>query len=111
LRATEIEYEFLDRSLVAAEEVALERCDEPLRQLVRTGLRVLSYDEVDVDLEIARADRGLDSISIAAGICKSLRHRRLAGTEEAKLTELGLAGAAEHTLQRFSLERHGPQAL
>ena len=41
-------------------------------------------DEVDVDLEVARADRRLDAVAVASSVRERLRHRRLARAEEAQ---------------------------
>ena len=65
-----------DGPLVAGEQVALERSDEPRLELVRALVRTGLDDEVDVDLEVARADRRLDAASVAPGGRESLRALR-----------------------------------
>src|SRR3989442_6366347 len=63
-RATEPEYELLDRTLVLGEEVALERRSERGGQVVCTRLRSRLDEEIDVDLEVARADRRLHPVPV-----------------------------------------------
>ena len=76
---------------------------------VRARLRARLDDEVDVDLEVARADRRLDAVAVAAGVGERLRHRGLARAEEPEHPALGRRRAAEHAPHRLALERARPQ--
>ena len=50
----------------------------------RPRLRARVDEQVDVDLEVARADRRLDAVPVAAGVGERLRDRRLARAVEAQ---------------------------
>src|SRR5207302_1793135 len=79
---------------------------EPLaRALLCAGLD----DEVDVDLEVARADRRLDAVPVAARVGERLRDRRLARAEEAQDAPSRWTRALEQAAERVGLERTRPQ--
>ena len=111
MRPAELEHELLHRTLVAAEEILgqrlHERCFERVGALLRPGF----HDQIDVDLEVARADRGLDTVPVAAGLGEGLRHRRLARSVEPKNPALGLRRARERPPERLRVDRPRPEAL
>ena len=71
------------------------------------GLR----EDVDVDLELARADRHVHSVALAAGGRECLRHGGLRRAEEPQHAMLSRRRALEDPSHRLGLERAGPQAL
>ena len=78
----EREHELLDPPLVAREEPALEPLREPGLERVGALLGPGLDDEVDMDLELARADRRLDAVTVAAGLLERSRDGRLADAEQ-----------------------------
>jgi hypothetical protein len=91
--------------------VTLERRHEPRGEIVGPRLGARRDDEVDVDLEVARADRRLDAVAVSSGVRKRLRDGRLARAEEPKSAQLGRLCQREHALDRLGLERSRPQPL
>ena len=67
----------------------------------RLGARI--DEQVDVDLELARADRRLHPVPVAAGVGERLRHRRLARAVEAQHTASRAAGRAPAPAARGSV--------
>src|SRR2546429_287726 len=74
--------EVRSRALVPTEEVALEWSHESLRQLVGAGFCSRLDDQVDVDLEVAGADRRLHPVAVAPCFGQRLCHGRLTRAEE-----------------------------
>ena len=107
----EIEHQLLDRTLVAAEQVAVQRCDQTLRELVRTRLGAGLDDQVDMDLEVTGADRRLHPVAVAARIRERLRDRGLTYAEEAEPPQLRRLRIPEEPTQGFALDCLSPQAL
>ena len=64
---------------------------QPAGELVGALLRTRLGEQVDVDLEVACADRRLDSVAVAARLGEGPRDRRLAHAEEAQDTTLPAA--------------------
>ena len=110
-RAAEREHVLLDRPLVARVEPALDRRQQAGLELVRARLRARLDDEVDVDLEVARADRRLHPVSVAARLGERLRDRRLADAEEAQRPPARRLRAREQRAERVRLERVRPEPL
>ena len=109
--ATELQHALLDRPLVAAVEPALQRGQQRFLECVGP-LRGAGLDhQVDVDLELAGADRHLHPISVAAGLRERSRHRRLAHAEEAEHTPPRGLGTRQKLLKGLGLERARPQPL
>ena len=81
-----VEHELLDRPLVRGEQVPLERLAQRALELVGARLGARLDDEVDVDLEVARADRRLDAVAVAAGLLERARDRRLARRRRSRST-------------------------
>ena len=67
-----VEHDLLDRPLVAREQVLLERLGERALRAPRPRLGARLDEQVDVDLELPRADRRLDPVSVAAGVGERL---------------------------------------
>ena len=68
-------------------------------------------EQVDVDLEVARADRHLDPVPVSARARERLGDRRLAEAEEPQHAPLWRACAAEQPAQRLRLEHARPELL
>src|SRR6266571_2978416 len=85
-RAGKREHELLDAPFVAGEEPPLEALRE--RRLERIGalLRPGLDEEIDVDLEVMRADRRLDAVTVPAGLLERPGDRGLADAEQAQPT-------------------------
>ena len=64
-----------------------------------------------MDLEVARADRRLDSVSVAARVREGLRDRGLAGAEEAEEPDVRLLRPCQHAAHGLRLDRLVPQPL
>ena len=77
------------------------------RALVRARLD----DEVDVDLELARADRDLDAVAVSAGFLERAGDRRLADAEQAEDAALGRRRPCEQFPHRLARERVRPEPL
>ena len=109
--AAQAKDELGDRGLVFGEEVPPQRSSqhvgEPVGALLRPGLD----DEIDVDLEVARADRGLHSVTVAACIRERLRHGGFADPEEAKEAALKRPRSSEERANRLRFERTWPEPL
>src|SRR4029453_16258175 len=105
----EIEHDLGDGALVLGEEIAAEGVAQRARELVGTPLRSRLCEEVDVDLELARADRRLHPVSVPSRIGERLGDSRLGRAEE---TEDGPPGAGctfEHTPYRLRLDSTWPE--
>ncbi len=79
----------LDRTFVARVQPALERRQERRLELVGARLGAWIDDDVDVDLEVARTDRHLHPVAVAARLRKRTRDRRLAHAEKAEHAAVG----------------------
>ena len=77
-RAAALEHDLLDRRSSRANRYLLERRASAPLELVRARLGPRLDDEVDVDLEVACADRHLDAVAVPARVGERLRDRRLA---------------------------------
>ena len=108
-RAAELEHDLRDRPLVLAEEVALERVAQRRCELVAASVRSRLDHEVDVDLEVARADRRLHPISVAPRLREGLGDRGLAGAEEPEDAAARRARRREDGLHRRACDGRGPQ--
>ena len=64
-----------------------------------------------MDLEVARADRHLEPVSVTPGFLERLRDLRLAGTEEPERPPERRPAAVEHAPDRIRLERLRPEPL
>ena len=62
-----------------------------------------------MDLEVARADRRLHPVAVAARVGERLRHRRLARAEEAQHAPPRRPRPLQHAPHRLGLERARPQ--
>ena len=109
--AQEREDVLLDRPLVAGVEPPLDRRQERRFELVGARLRARLDDEVDVDLEVAGADRRLHPVAVAARLGERLRDRRLADAEEAQRAPSGRPRPREERADGVRLERVRPQPL
>ena len=107
--AAKVEDELGDRALVLREQVDAETFPKRSRKLVRPSAGAVRGDEVDVDLEIAGADRHVDSFALAARLTERPRHLGLARPVEAEHAPLRRLRAREHALDRLGRERAGPQ--
>ena len=67
-------------------------------------------EEIDVDLELASADRHLDAVAVAACVRERLRDGRLRRSEEAKHPVLARRRTLEHSLHGLGLEGARPEA-
>ena len=109
--AAEREHDLGDRPLVLAEEVALERLahgdGEHVRALLCAGL----HDEVDVDLEVAGADRRLHAVAVAACLGQRPRDGGLARTEEAEDAPAGRRRPREDALHGVARDGRRPEPL
>ena len=101
----------LDRPLVAGEQPPFDRREERLLERVRAPFRSGLDDEVDVDLEVARADGRLHPVAVPARLRERPRDGGLAHAEEAEHAAAGRPGAAEKRAKGVRLERVRPQAL
>src|SRR5436305_157702 len=83
--------------------------DELRGQLVgpRRGVRL--DVEVDVDLEVARADGRLHPVAVAARVRERLRDGRLARAEEAEDAQIGRLRSIEDPPYRSRLDGVSPQ--
>ena len=109
--AAELEHVLLDRPLVAREQVLLDRLASAALELVGPRLGARLDEQVDVDLEVARADRRLDAVAVAARLGERPRHRRLARAVEPEHAAPGRPHPREHALHRLGRERVRPQPL
>ena len=91
----------LDRPLVAGEQVLLDRPDEPALQLVGARLGAGLDEEVDVDLEVAGADRRLDAVR------RRPRPRRARARAPTRWRRRTAARAAPARARRASTRRTG----
>ena len=92
--------------------VVLAREEMPLEPVRAARARLVRWtEEVDVQLEVARADRHVDAVPVAAGSGERTRHLRLAGAEEAQNAVLGRLRSCEHAPHGLGLERARPQPL
>ena len=106
-----VEHQRLDRTLVLGEQVlaqplAQRRC-EPVGALAR----VLLGDQVDVDLELAGADRRGQAIRLSPRLGQRPCHRRLARAVEAERPPVRHSRTREHCAHRSGLERRRPEPL
>ena len=111
LVAAQPEHELLHRALVAAEEVLGQRLHECLLEGVGPCLRARLDDQVDVDLEVAGADRRLDPVPVAARVGEGLRHGGFARAVEPEHAALGRDRLRQNPLQRLRLDRPWPEPL
>ncbi len=80
--AAQAKHDLLDgRRVVAGVHIRCERRGQPFEQRLGTHARTLSDDEIDVDLEVVRADGRLYPVPVAAGVGKRLRNRRFGHAE------------------------------
>ncbi len=80
-------------------------------ELVRASLGAGIREQVDVDLEVACADRRDDAVAVPARVRERARDRRLADAEEAQHTALGHPRARQHPPHRLGGQHVRPQAL
>ena len=109
LRRREREHELLDPPLVAREEPAVEPLCEPGLENVGALFGPGLDDEVDMDLELARADRRLDAVTVAAGFLERSRDGRLADAEQPQHAPSGRTRPLQQLTHRLALERVRPQ--
>ena len=81
-RSAEIENDLGDRAIVLAEEVPCEPFSQKAGDFGSALFRSWLHNQVDVDLELAGADRHLDAVTIAACVCERLRDSGLGRPEE-----------------------------
>ena len=98
--------------LVAREEVALVRRDERALELVGARLGARLDEQVDVDLEVARADRHVHAVAVAARAASAWatadsRRRRRSAARGARRAR----AAREQRAQRLGLEHARPELL
>ena len=108
--AAQLEHDLGNRPLVLREEVrarAAQRNAAGERLAALFGARL--DDEVDVDLEVASADRRLDAVTVAACVGEGLRHGGLARAEEAQDVSPRRGRPPEHRAERLARDRRGPQ--
>ena len=86
-----------------------ERLAQRRGERVRALLRARLDDQVDVDLEVAGADRRLDAVPVAARLRERPRDRRLADAEEAQRRRAGGRARASTRCTRLGLERARPE--
>ena len=72
------------RSSSRAKRSVGERVDQSIRQPYRDRLAARPHDEIDVDLEIARADGRLEALRLSPGLVEDARDGGLRGPEEAQ---------------------------
>ena len=87
--AAELEHELLDRPLVLGEQVRADALAQRRSELVRPLPTAGVDEEVDVDLEVARADRRRDPVALAPGLLERARDlptrsRRRSGARAAR---------------------------
>ncbi len=110
-RSTELQHELLDRPLVLGEDVARQRLPQLARERLGVALRPGLRDDVDVDLEVPRADRRLDTVSVAPRLGERPRHRRLAQPVEAEHAPARRDGPLQHALHGLALDSTRPEPL
>ena len=84
---------------------------EPLLELVRTGLRSGLHEEIDVQLEVPRADRHLDAVAVAACRGERLGDLRLRRAVEPHDPAPRRPRACEQPPHRLRLEHPRPEGL
>ena len=100
---------FLDRPLVAREKPLLDRRQHPLDERVGAVVCAGLDDEIDVDLEVARADRDLHPVSVPAGVGERPRDGGLADAEEPEHAPSRRLRARQQRAKRVHLERVRPE--
>ena len=75
------------------------------------ALRARPDDEVDLYLEVVRADRDVDALALSPGPLDHPGHGRLGQAEEPENAVVGSARRLQHTLDSRRLERPRPQPL
>ena len=86
-----------------------ERRPERRRDLFRPLLPARLDHEIDVDLELARADRRLDPVAVASRVRKRLRDGRLGRSEEAQHLPTKRRRPLQDPAHDVGLERARPQ--
>ena len=109
--AAEAEDDLGDRALVLHEEVPAERRAERVRDTRASLLRARIDEQVDVDLELAGADRHLHAVALPARRRERLGDGRLGRSEEAEHPVLACRSPRQHTANSLGLERPGPEPL
>ena len=77
----------------------------------RSLLRARLDDEVDVDLELARADRHLDAVAVSPGLFERAGDRGLAQTEQAEDAAVRRRRPRQKLPNRLARERVRPEPL
>ena len=109
---TEVEDDLLDRPfVVAGEEVSGERVDQGIRQPCRDGLAARPHHEVDVDLEIARADGRLKALLLSPVLVEDARDGGLRGPEEAQRAARRCVRPPDERLHSRMCEGVRPESL
>ena len=107
--AAQLEHDLGNRPLVLREEVRRERRAQRRGQRLAALFGARLDDEVDVDLEVASADRRLDAVTVAACVRERLRHGGLARPEQAQDVSPRRGRPPEHRAERLARDRRGPQ--
>src|SRR5581483_5136076 len=109
--AAEVEHELCGRALVAREDVALVRGRKAALELVGPLLRTRLHEEVDMNLEIARTDRHVHAVAVAARIGERLGDGRLGDAEQPQHASCRRPGAREQPCERRRLKHPRPELL
>ena len=105
-----LDHELLNGPLVVTEQVLFQCALEGVGDRVGTAFRTWRDDVIDVDLELARADRDLDAVAVP-GFVKRLGHRRLAHAVEALNVTRRRHRAFEDGAHLSGLEHPRPESL
>ena len=87
------------------------RSRRPPDELVRARPPLLVDEQVDVDLELARADGRRHAVALAPALGERPRDLGLARPVEAQHAPFGFTRAREHVAHRLRLERARPEPL
>src|SRR3954447_13094438 len=107
----QIEHDCLHRPLVPREQVLPELIGELVGKPVQARPRIGLREQIDVDLEIARADRGRQPIALSPSLGQGPGDGRLARAVEAQHAPLGHGCPLEDPPHRFGFERRAPEPL
>lgn len=86
------------------------RLPKGCRHSLRLLLRTWRDDEIDLDLEVVRADRHFEARCFAAGLLDDPRDRRFRQAEETQEPVVGAPRPGEELLQLWTLDRRLPDA-